>query len=463
LAKANQNTKNIRQFHKRKDVNIGIFLFAIILLYLLVTVFLYLTSKRISIYEVREGSILKDTSYTGLVIRDEEVIKAEGDGFVAYFISEGSKVKKGMPIYTLSAEPLISENPSVVQEIALSVSDQNEIMQNIQSYSDNFNTNDFSGVYALKNEIRNVLQSANNQTMTAQLDTILAENSNIDVYSASTDGIIIFRIDGYEDLTLDSLKSSNLVKAELNTNVLTDGEQLSAGDQVYKIITNEIWSLVVEIDEETAEQLQDTSSIKTRISKDSETLWADLVLMEKNKKTYACLTYDNSMIRYAMDRYLDVELIIEDESGLKIPKTAVVKKEFFEIPSDYLTMGGNSSSTGVLVSKGKKGNISASFVDPGNIYYSEDKETCYIDARFFDKGDEIVKPESMETFTLKKKMDLQGVYNINKGYAVFKYIEILCENDEYYIVETGTTNGLYNYDHIVLDGTTVKEDEIVFQ
>ena len=37
------------------------------------------------------------------------------------------------------------------------------------------------------------------------------------------------------------------------------------------------------------------------------------------------------------------------------------------------------------------------------------------------------------------------------------------KNDEYYIVETGTTNGLNNYDHIVLDGTTVKEDEIVFQ
>jgi hypothetical protein len=300
--------------------------------------------------------------------------------------------------------------------------------------------------------------------MTAQLDTILAENAgNVEVYSASKDGILIFRIDGYENLTFDKLKSSNLVKADLKTKVMTDGEQLTPGDQAYKMITNEIWSLIVEIDEDTADQLKDTNNIKTRILKDSELLWAKLTLLNKNKKHYACLTYDNSMIRYALDRYLDVELIIEDESGLKIPKTAVVEKKFYEVPVDYLTQGGNSSSVGVLVDNGKKGNISAEFVDPGMIYYSEDKETCYLDAKYFDRGDNIVKPESMEKYQLKKTTDLKGVYNINKGYAVFKHVEILCENDEYYIVDIGTTNGLYNYDHIVLDGTTVKEDEIVFQ
>ena len=69
----------------------------------------------------------------------------------------------------------------------------------------------------------------------------------------------------------------------------------------------------------------------------------------------------------------------------------------------------------------------------------------------------------METYDLSKIVELQGVFNINKGYAVFKRIEILCENDEYYIIDTGTSNGLYNYDHIVLVGSSVKENEIVFQ
>ena len=46
------------------------------------------------------------------------------------------------------------------------------------------------------------------------------------------------------------------------------------------------------------------------------------------------------MIRYATERYLDIELILEDESGLKIPKTAVTEKEFYIVPQDYITSGG---------------------------------------------------------------------------------------------------------------------------
>ena len=68
-----------------------------------------------------------------------------------------------------------------------------------------------------------------------------------------------------------------------------------------------------------------------------------------------CLLYtsDTGMIRYAQERYLDLELILEDESGLKIPKSSVTSKEFYIVPEDYLTQGGNSKSSGVLVDEGK--------------------------------------------------------------------------------------------------------------
>ncbi|MGN1177035.1 MAG: HlyD family efflux transporter periplasmic adaptor subunit, partial [Roseburia sp.] len=56
---------------------------------------------------------------------------------------------------------------------------------------------------------------------------------------------------------------------------------------------------------------------------------------------------------------------------------------------------------------------------------------------------------------------LQGVYNINKGYAVFKQINILYQNKEYTIVETGTNYGLSLYDHIALDGTKINENDLI--
>ena len=54
------------------------------------------------------------------------------------------------------------------------------------------------------------------------------------------------------------------------------------------------------------------------------------------------------------------------------------------------------------------------------------------------------------------------MYNINRGYTVFRRIEIIDQNEEYCIVKTGTAYGLSLYDNIVLDSSTVSEDEILY-
>ena len=58
---------------------------------------------------------------------------------------------------------------------------------------------------------------------------------------------------------------------------------------------------------------------------------------------------------------------------------------------------------------------------------------------------------------------LLELYNINNGYTVFVQVTILGETDEYYIVESGEKYGLSVYDHIVLDSSKVKENQIIFQ
>ncbi len=70
--------------------------------------------------------------------------------------------------------------------------------------------------------------------------------------------------------------------------------------------------------------------------------------------------------------------------------------------------------------------------------------------------------DSSTTYTVGTDKDkLIGVYNINKGYAVFKQIKILSENDDYSIVETKTSYGIALYDHIALDGSSVVENQTI--
>ena len=120
-------------------------------------------------------------------------------------------------------------------------------------------------------------------------------------------------------------------------------------------------------------------------------------------------------------------------------------------------MGNDSDSSGLMV-RDKKGD--SQFVAP-TIYYETD-DYYYIDSEDVKKDTVILKPDSQETYTIgSETASLQGVYNINKGYAVFKQINILYQNEDYAIISTGTSYGLSLYDHIVLQGDLVKENQII--
>ena len=290
---------------------------------------------------------------------------------------------------------------------------------------------------------------------------IAVSGQEVSSYTTDRDGIVAFTVDGYEGLTKDTVHAENFDNTEYESTVLSDQMKIEAGDPVYRLITSEDWSVIVPLDKETAEQLisDEVSSIKVRIDKDSETMRAALTVTEKDGDYYGCLDFDNSMIRYAEERFLNVELILEDESGLKIPKSSVIEEKFYVIPEDYITTGGNSSSEGVMIQQ-KNGSVEFTSID---IYDRSEDGEVYVSRDELNEGDVLVMPESSETYTVGKTKALKGVYNINKGYAVFKKVSILCENDEYYIVREGESYGLYNYDHIVQNGASVSPDEVVFQ
>lgn len=468
MASRNKKSISIKHYKRIREMNIGILIFAVVFIYLIVAVFMYATSKRISVYEVREGSIVKDNSYTGLIVREEMVVNAETGGYISYFQNQGSKVKAGSNIYALSSSKLDTEAAAETDTVTLTDEEQKNLILKTQNFNENYNPQKFSSVYSLRNEFSTAVQGASNQSKTAQLDALVAESGgNITVYPSVRDGIVALTFDGYESLTEDTLKKADFDRSAYESTSLEDQMQVKAGQPVYKLLTSETWSVYVELEPDMADALSETSYIKTRIDKDSETVWADFHIVQKGGYYFGCLTYDTSMIRYAEDRFLNVELILEDQSGLKIPKSSVVEKDFYVIPPGYLTSGGSSSSTGVMVKDGKEAKY-----QPVTVYYRTDKtnadekneeDVIYLNPDDFDAGTVLIKPESSQTLALGQKKKLKGVFNINKGYAVFKPVKILCENDDYYIVKEGSVYGLSNYDHIVQDGNSVKEDEVVFQ
>ena len=457
---AGNNLTNIQDYQKKWHFNIGLVIFGVIFIYLSVTIMMYLTENHVSAYEVREGSILRDNAYTGFILRDETVVQAEADGYVSYFANEGSKVGAKTRVYTLSDDELKFESSSDEESGKLSSEEQAAVLTRIQSFSEGFREEQFQDVYTLKNNIMNILESRSNENRQAQLD-IMAQQSgeSLQIYTAVSDGIIVYSTDGYESTTIDDITEDIFAKNDYEKRSLKSNEKVKVGDPVYKLIKNDQWSVAIPLDKATADELRDSENVKIRFSKDQEVTTARFSIHSLKDQDFGILTFNGSMIRYAEERYLDLELILEDESGLKIPKSSVSTKTFYTIQEDYLTQGGDSKETGVLVEIGESHPKFHKVT-----VYDRDEESgmVYLNMDAFDEETILVKPDSSDTCVMNKTKRIKGVYNINKGYAVFKQIHILCESDDYYIVESGSDYGLSNYDHIALDGDSVKENDVVF-
>ena len=83
-----------------------------------------------------------------------------------------------------------------------------------------------------------------------------------------------------------------------------------------------------------------------------------------------------------------------------------------------------------------------------------------MDESAFHEGDIIIRDGSTERYILRDRASMEGVYCMNKGYAVFRRINILDKNEDYCIVEKGTPYGIAQFDNIVENASSVKESQI---
>ena len=450
---------NMKKYKAKRGLNVGTVLFAAVLIYLVANIILSLTSKKLNTYEVREGSILKDNSYTGLALRQETVIPCSGDGFINFYENNGSTLRYGAKTYAITSEQINYDTGSENDVKELSAKEKEDLVMHIQNFNETYSSQKFSAVYALENEIDNIIYKSASQTKNSQLDSYISGNNiSADSYSSDQNGIMGYTVDGYESVTPDTIDKSHFDASNYNPITRKDNDHVLSGDPAYKLVTSEKWYIMIPLTKETAKELKDKTVIKTRLNKENINIWADFSIDKINGDYYGKLEYNNSLIRFVNDRFIHVELIIEDESGLKIPKNAVLEKECYEIPESYMTIGGNSEKTGVLV-RGRNDNVKFKEVpiikvgEDGNVYVGTDQ---------FEDSAVILIPDSSERYILKNKKPVKGVYNVNKGYAEFIQITILCESDDYYIVKEADAYGLHNYDQIAQEADSIKEGEIIF-
>ena len=156
-----------------------------------------------------------------------------------------------------------------------------------------------------------------------------------------------------------------------------------------------------------------------------------------------------------------MELLLSETDGLKIPSSSLVTKKVYKIPQKYLTRGSNSSSSSQVnvMTTNKKG-VKVLTQVPVTVYRTEDIYVL-ISTDGLKDGDIISNLDMTETYTLRQTKDIQGVFMVNRGYAVFKPVVILERNEDYCIVSAEESK-LELYDRVILNSDTIKENQVIY-
>lgn len=462
------NKDNIVSYPKKRKkipLNAAVIFFAVILIYLIIMLVRSFTQESLSIYEVKEGKIIEKSEYTGIILRDETVYYTAEDGYINYYNRDNSKIAVNNLVYTIDKNGQFNDilvNSAQEGEISLDAENLNLLKRKISDYMMDFSCDEFDKVYDIKLNVMNELYFYIEKQLSVKSDLSVDTNGIYTAYYSDVSGLISYYVDGYEDVSINKINEDIFTQNKYSKSNLAGGRKVELWDPVYKIMKGDEWSIIINPNEKDLELISELKNVTINFKYNNITADAEVSLITgSDDKVYAEFKLDKYLTEFISDRFVDFDICYQETKGLKIPKTSVVTKEVLKIPVQYGTYGGNGQTLGFMKETETEDGNSIQFVT-GTIY-KEDDFYYYVDCADLALGDTLVKEGADgERYELCMTEIFDGVYSVNKGYAVFKRIYILGEKEDYYIVQEGIKKGISVFDHIALIGNELTEDEIIY-
>ncbi|PKM95935.1 MAG: hypothetical protein CVU84_03795 [Firmicutes bacterium HGW-Firmicutes-1] len=468
-----------------KHINLGLIVYFLIFAYLVFCVLNFSFSEKTNYTMAEPGSIIESELFSGIIIKDETIVSSKTEGAANYFVPEGEKVKKGTLISCVdnNGEITAAINAKLQEAKTLQLSDVNFSLNNYKYLQDKLknyvlykHSRPFEYTYSAKADIERAVLDASN-TVLLQDDQILrkilsnsvAQDENI--HYATKSGVVSYQFDGFEGMKIESFTPESLDQAissknEDNTIVDALGAlSITKDAPLFKIVSNYKWYLAAEINDICEKYLEDESHATIYINFNDMKMQGKIhEIINKDTKTYIVLEFDRYLNEYLDDRFLDFSIIYSNSEGIKIPSSAITNKDFLKIPLEALV---NSNQRYEVKKKIVGDDIVGGESLEGvtiPIYKISERDAYIPKSDKLKVGDEIVyvlEDGKNVEYKITEMLPIEGVYVINKGYAAFKFIEVISYTQDYKIVKDTTGFGVNQYDRIATDASILKENQII--
>lgn len=367
-----KNNKKKNKNNSQKTVHfIRIIIFAVlacIIGYYVILSIVNLAKNPTSTVAVKEGTISKEETAVGYLIRDEIIVKGENyKNGMEQIIDEGQKVAKGESIfryYSNSEEDLknkIAELDKKIEEAMKNNTDAlfstDTKLLETQIESELLKVNTYSSMQSIQESKKTI---SNYVTKKAQIAGELSPNgsylkdlinqrneyqgelsSNSEYINAPESGILSYRIDDLEDI-LNTGDFSKYNKSFLNELNLKTGQIIPTNNEKGKIVKIDNAYIAFTSKTEQARNAEVGDNI-TIILPNSKTVEAEIksILKENDEEVTIILGFNEGINETLSYRKISFEIIWWSAKGYKVPNSAIITENnlnyVIKSRSGYLT------------------------------------------------------------------------------------------------------------------------------
>jgi len=462
---------NIIKFRAKRDINIGLVIALGVLIIMTVNIVRGYTKPHLSVYEVQEGSAGSEVHTTAMILRSEKVVLTSQAGYLNYYFREGARIAKDADVYSVNdSNDLqhyidLNENSSVLSE-----NDLLRLKQNVRSFSYDYSDVEFSNCYDLREDFLSAYLRYRDVSMLDTLGNVQDTEQDFVTYKTDKSGVITFYSDLYDGYTVDDISGGEFDPESRTIPEYKKPMGLSGVENfAYKLVDDDEWQLVIQMTDKDMERLR-AGDTKVVFQIDGDSLTYTYPYTEKriNGTSYLVVNMDKYGVQHLDQRFMDVTVFLDAKEGLKIPETAILQKELYQIPERFIMRGGGTREelgVSMEVYDAESGDVTIEFCAISPLFY---ENGYYYVAKEDLDSDRYVNSAAMDSVPERAMLysflaNMEGVYNINNGYAVFRRIERITDLEDYVLVRSGLTGGVSLYDHIILDVSTVSSDVILIE